>query len=208
MIFLIVGLILVLFKSILYRLVPSTRAALKIRYLILLMGLFSTYCGLIYNDMMALPIGFFKSCYYSEYGNTQIIHDCVYPVGVDSIWSISRNELAYMNSLKMKLSVILGIMQMSLGVCLKACNAIHFKNYVDLFHEFIPQILLLTVLFGYMDLLIVLKWLTNYSGIESMAPSVITTMINIPLDMGKIEGLAFFGTHTSNKAVSLLFFCK
>ena len=129
-------------------------------------------------------------------------------MGVDTIWAISKNELAFMNSLKMKLAVILGIMQMSLGVCLKACNAIHFKNYVDLIHEFVPQILLLLLLFGYMDVLIVLKWLTDYSRIESVAPAVITTMINIPLNSGKIEGLPFFGSHATNTAVSLLFLGK
>lgn len=93
-----------------------------------------------------------------------------------------------MNSLKMKMAVIIGVLQMSLGVCLKACNAIYFRRYVDLFHEFLPQILLLLLLFGYMDLLIIIKWLTNYSGHENDAPSIITTMINIPLNGGRIPG--------------------
>lgn len=82
----------------------------------------------------------------------------------------------------MKIAVILGIAQMALGVILKACNAIYFRNYLDLIHEFIPQILLLLLVFGYMDLLIIIKWLTDYSGHENRAPSIITTMINIPLN--------------------------
>jgi V-type H+-transporting ATPase subunit a len=64
MIFLIFGTVICLFNSLLYRIVPSIRLALKIRYLILLMGFFATYCGLIYNDFMSIPMGFFKSCYY------------------------------------------------------------------------------------------------------------------------------------------------
>ena len=56
---------------------------------------------------------------------------------------------------------------MSLGVGLKALNNIYFKHTLELFHEFIPQILLLWVLFGYMDILIIIKWLTNYEGHES-----------------------------------------
>ena len=36
---------------------------LKSRYLLLLMGFFATYCGLIYNDMMAMPLNLFGSCY-------------------------------------------------------------------------------------------------------------------------------------------------
>ena len=97
---------------------------------------------------------------------------------------------------------------MSLGVILKACNSIYFKNYLDFFNEFIPQILLLLLLFGYMDFLIIIKWLTDYSGREHSAPSVITNMINIALNKARIQGSPFFGTATANSAVSLLFFSK
>lgn len=41
-------------------------------------------------------------------------------------------------------------------------------------------------MFGYMDMLIVLKWLTDYSGDESAAPSIIQTMIGVFLDGGAI----------------------
>ena len=64
--------------------------------------------------------------------------DCVYPIGVDPVWYLSKNELNFLNSLKMKLSVILGVMQMSLGVCMKALNSLYFKNKLDLLFEFVP----------------------------------------------------------------------
>lgn len=54
---------------------------------------------------------------------------------------------------------------MSLGVFMKAFNSIKFNRNVDFFFEFIPQIVLLLALFGFMDLLIIVKWLTNFSEI-------------------------------------------
>jgi V-type H+-transporting ATPase subunit a len=97
---------------------------------------------------------------------------------------------------------------MSLGVLMKALNSIYFKNYLDLVHEFFPQIILLLVLFGYMDALIIIKWLTDYSGREHDAPSIITTMINIALNGGRIEGIPFIGSQSTNRAISILFFGK
>lgn len=92
-----------------------------------------------------------------------------------------------MNSLKMKLSVILGVLQMALGVCMKAANSIYFKNKMDFFFEFVPQIILLLVLFGYMDLMIICKWCTDFTNRENDAPSVITMMIGIFLNGGAME---------------------
>jgi len=54
---------------------------------------------------------------------------------------------------------------MALGVCMKAFNAVQFKRPIDFIFEFIPQIILLLCLFGFMDLLIVMKWLTNFDEI-------------------------------------------
>jgi len=110
--------------------------------------------------------------------------DCVYPLGVDPVWYMAKNELTYMNSLKMKIAVILGVAQMSLGVILKGFNCLYSGKRVEFVFEFIPQILLLLALFGFMDLLIIVKWLTNYSGNESSAPSIISTMIVMALGFG------------------------
>jgi hypothetical protein len=45
------------------------------------------------------------------------------------------------------------------------------------------------VLFGYMDFLIIFKWLKNWNTNLYPPPSIITTMINIPLKLGKTVNL-------------------
>ena len=65
--------------------------------------------------------------------------------------------------MKMKIAVILGVLQMSMGICMKAFNAIHFRNKIDFFFEFLPQIILLNVIFGYMDILIIAKWVYPFN---------------------------------------------
>jgi V-type H+-transporting ATPase subunit a len=42
------------------------------------------------------------------------------------------------NSFKMKMSVIIGVLQMSLGIFMKGLNAIHFKSGIDFLFEFLP----------------------------------------------------------------------
>ena len=49
-------------------------------------------------------------------------------------WLSAENSLLYYNSLKMKLSVILGVTQMSLGVVLSMMNAWFFGNKYDLWY--------------------------------------------------------------------------
>jgi V-type H+-transporting ATPase subunit a len=170
------------------------------------MGIFSTFTGFIYNDFMAIPLFLRDSCYDLKTGLKLKGHkDCIYPFGVDPVWHLAKNELMFFNSLKMKVAVILGILQMSLGVCLKALNSIYFKRWLDFLHEFIPQIVLLWVLFGYMDILIILKWLTNYEGKENNAPSVITMMINMGLKKGQVDsGQSLIGSESTHQTISQL----
>jgi V-type H+-transporting ATPase subunit a len=104
------------------------------------MGFFSLYCGFIYNDFTSIPLKLFgDSCFETEaHGKIPLKKDCVYPVGVDPAWYLGTNELAFMNSQKMKLAVILGVLQMSFGVCMKGLNSIYFGRKVDFFFEFLP----------------------------------------------------------------------
>lgn len=58
---------------------------------------------------------------------------------------------------------------------MKALNALYGKKYIEFYFEFIPQIVLLFALFGFMDLMIMLKWTTDYdSMVGAKPPSIIT----------------------------------
>ena len=158
------------------------------RYFILLMGFFALYCGLLYNDFLSVPI-YFSSCY-NKFGKSGEYldkkKDCKYKFGVDPVWIISNNELTFVNSLKMKFSVIIGVFQMSMGIVLKGLNAIYDKNLVDCFFVFIPQLIFMLILFGYMDALIFLKWSVNYDNEEDTAPDIKSYLMNIVLKFGEL----------------------
>jgi V-type H+-transporting ATPase subunit a len=132
----------------------------SIRYFIFLMGFFATYAGFLYNDFLSLSFNFFGSCYdasttiqcpddknslcypYSSKNDNpehpDILTTCVYPFGIDPVWAITSNSITYMNSYKMKLAVIIGVLQMCIGIILKGVNAISFREPLDFFFEFVP----------------------------------------------------------------------
>lgn len=85
----------------------------------------------------------------------------------------------------MKISVVIAIIHMTVGVVMKAFNSLYFKKKIDFYFEFIPQFIFLFLLFGYMDFLIVFKWLTDWKGNRNPPPSIISTMMNIGLKMGQ-----------------------
>lgn len=101
------------------------------------MAIFSIFCGAIYNDFFGSPLLIFDSCY-NNFLFTRKQSECVYPFGLDWIWVRAENETAFINSFKMKFSIIIGVVHMLLGSFLKGLNAIHFKKLTDLFFEAIP----------------------------------------------------------------------
>lgn len=58
----------------------------------------------------------------------------------------------------------------------------------------------LVLVFGYMDFLIIYKWLKDWGFGNAHAPSIITTMINLPLALGKTV-IQFIYFRTSNVAM-------
>jgi V-type H+-transporting ATPase subunit a len=165
-----------------------------LRYMLLLMGFFSFYVGLIYNDFSSLATQIFgKTCWSVAvdaepvagspgfYYATQADKDCVYPFGMDHTWYRATQEIGVMNSLKMKTSVIYGVAQMLLGTSMKGFNALYFKRFGEFFFDAISQIFLLLALFGFMDYMIIVKWTTDWdahkAATSEAAPGIIGSMI-------------------------------
>lgn len=79
----------------------------------------------------------------------------------------------------MKLAVIIAVIHMSCGIMLKGVNSVYFRNWIDFFCEFLPQILFMVCTFGLMDFMVIYKWLNVYE--PANAPSIITLLIGLVL---------------------------
>ena len=184
------GIYLVLKSDEILRLYPSMKTLVKVRYLFLFLGMFAFYNGWIYDDFFSMPLGIFGSCYDNikneVTGKLEAVRrkGCVYPIGMDPKWYVASNELAFLNSFKMKMSVIIGVSQMILGIFLKGLNGIYFNDSLDFICEFIPRIIFMCLLFGYMNCMIYIKWATDWSSDTSKAPSIISQLLMIFLNNG------------------------
>lgn len=190
-IILFIGTMLVLFNDELKKM-DWMRDILWGRYAIFMMGCFSCYMGLLYNEWFAMPAWWFNSCYdvdiesdkYASYSlnetdaagsyNFLLVSDnygCNYPFGLDPTWFLdSGNILLIQNSFKMKMAVIIGVIHMSSGVVLKGINAVYFKNYIVLIFEVVTGLIILEGLFGWMDFLIFAKWFNTYEAYNYLLP--------------------------------------
>merc|ERR1719440_1462710 len=127
------------------------------------MGFFAVYAGLMYNDFLSLGVDLFPSKWYVSHVEGKEVHleasyditnsggEGPYPFGIDPAWHASTNELLFVNSLKMKLSVLMGVVQMTVGVLLRFSNAIHFRSATDFVCECMPMLAFMVCFFGYMD---------------------------------------------------------
>ncbi|KAH8306252.1 hypothetical protein KR018_005312 [Drosophila ironensis] len=170
------------------------------RYIIFLMGVFSMYTGLIYNDIFSKSLNIFGSHWHMSYNKSTVMENKYlqldpksdyegdpYPFGMDPIWQVAgANKIIFHNAYKMKVSIIFGVIHMIFGVVMSWHNHVYFRNRMSMLYEFIPQLVFLCFLFFYMVLLMFIKWIkfaaTNekmYS--EACAPSILITFIDMVL---------------------------
>uniref|UniRef100_A0A6Q2XLP3 V-type proton ATPase subunit a n=1 Tax=Esox lucius TaxID=8010 RepID=A0A6Q2XLP3_ESOLU len=174
------------------------------RYIILLMGVFSVYTGIIYNDCFSKSLNLFGSGWsvrpmfdprannltwtFQTLGQNKVLQldpavkgvfTGPYPIGIDPIWNIATNKLTFLNSFKMKMSVILGVIHMLFGVSLSLFNHLYFKKPLNIYLGFIPEIVFMASLFGYLVILVFYKWVAYDALTSRSAPSLLIAFINM-----------------------------
>jgi V-type H+-transporting ATPase subunit a len=169
------------------------------RYIIFLMGCFSMYTGLIYNDIFSKSLNLFGSGWTIKYNVSTVMtnkalqldpaydFDRTYPMGLDPVWQVAPlNKIIFQNGFKMKISIIFGVIHMIFGVIVGLYNHRYFKNKMAIYCEFIPQMIFLIFLFFYLSVLMFVKWLmfaAHNPDPKSIhcAPSILITFINMVL---------------------------
>ncbi|TCD63275.1 H(+)-transporting V0 sector ATPase subunit a [Steccherinum ochraceum] len=163
------------------------------RYIILLMGAFSIYTGLIYNDIFSKSLHLFHSGWeWPENGPSNGTVEAAsnghtYAFGLDPAWHGADNSLLFTNSYKMKMSIVLGVCHMTFALCLQVPNHIRFKRLSDIYTNFIPQMLFLQSLFGYLVICILYKWTVNWDTSSTAPPSLLNMLIQMFLKPGTVE---------------------
>ncbi|KAM6358999.1 LOW QUALITY PROTEIN: V-type proton ATPase 116 kDa subunit a 3 [Alca torda] len=219
------GLLMFLFAlwMVLYEDSPSLRQAsneiwqtfFEGRYLILLMGAFSIYTGFIYNECFSKATVIFPSAWsvatmanHSSWSSAYLathpsltldpnitgVFQGPYPFGIDPIWSLATNNINFLNSFKMKMSVA-GIVHMGFGVLLGVFNHVHFQQLAPLCLEFLPEMVFLLALFGYLVFLIFYKWIKFSAANSRLAPAsssthrhvLFTSNAGTPLYRGQVQ---------------------
>ncbi|TPX51304.1 hypothetical protein SeMB42_g01972 [Synchytrium endobioticum] len=159
------------------------------RYILLLMGAFSIFTGLVYNDCFSKPMDVFHTGWIFEKEADMekwISHKrWTYAFGVDPAWATANNVLLFSNSYKMKMSVLLGVIHMTFGIILSAYNAKFFHRPLDLYGVVLPEMIFMMSIFGYLCCLIVYKWCVNWDGLS--APGLLNTLIYMFLSPGSIQ---------------------
>ena len=159
------------------------------RYIILLQSVFSVIVGFFYNDYFSLSFNVFKSNFSWTIIGSKAIGIATKQgsnFGVDAFWRRSANSMAFINSYKMKLSVIIGFTQMVYGLVLKFMNNVYQKKYHKIYCVWIPEFLIMVSFFGYMIFCIIYKWFCLFDH-GSDAPGLINLLIGVILKMGKVD---------------------
>ncbi|KAF2424832.1 vacuolar ATP synthase 98 kDa subunit [Tothia fuscella] len=165
------------------------------RYIMLMMGAYSMYTGLIYCDVFSKAMPIFNSMWEwpSDFKEGDTVYATradpgyTYPFGMDWRWHDTENDLIFSNSYKMKLSILMGWAHMTFSLCWSYVNARHFKTPIDIWGNFVPGMIFFQSIFGYLVFCIVYKWSIDWNAIGEPAPSLLNMLIYMFLQPGTIE---------------------
>ncbi|TDZ25208.1 V-type proton ATPase subunit a [Colletotrichum orbiculare MAFF 240422] len=190
------------------------------RYIALVMGLFSIFTGLIYNDIFSKSMTLFDSAWKWDVPNNYTGSGALvgklnnegyrYPFGLDWRWHGTDNDLLFSNSYKMKMSIVLGWAHMTYSLVFSYVNAKHFNKKVDIWGNFIPGMIFFQSIFGYLVLCIIYKWSVNWNdpAVGASPPGLLNMLIYMFLQPGSTPEKLYNGQGTVQVILLLLAFVQ
>ena len=76
---------------------------------------------------------------------------------------------------------------MTFALCLQLPNHLKFKRSIDVWANFIPQMIFLQSIFGYLVICILYKWSIDWSTASTQPPSLLNMLISMFLSPGKVD---------------------
>jgi V-type H+-transporting ATPase subunit a len=76
---------------------------------------------------------------------------------------------------------------MTFAICLQVPNHFHFKKMLNIYAEFIPQILFMWSIFGYLIVCMIYKWSIDWSQASTSPPGLLNMLIYMFLSPGTVD---------------------
>ena len=76
---------------------------------------------------------------------------------------------------------------MTFAICLQLPNHFHFKKMLNIWAEFLPQILFFHSIFGYLVLMVIYKWSIDWATSSTGPPGLLNMLIYMFLSPGTVD---------------------